>query len=173
VGGADQSPETPTASTSGALSRDEEVAWRALARAFLVVPRVLESELQSRHGLTLTEYSVLSNLADGSLRMTELAEKGAMSLSAISRVADRLAGAGLIERARCPEDARACLVELTEAGAQRLRAAHPTHVRGVRQHVLCHLAGMDLGVLAEAVSRFASTGAGKARLAGLSSESGV
>lgn len=173
MGGGDQIPETETAHPSGALSRDEEVAWRALARAFLVVPRVLESELQSRHGLTLTEYSVLSNLAEESMRMTELAEKGAMSLSAISRVVDRLAGAGLIERARCPSDARACLVELTEAGAERLRAAHPTHVRGVRQHVLCHLAGMDLEALAEAVGRFASTGAARARLAGLSSGSGV
>lgn len=173
MGGADQSPETQVASTSGALSRDEEVAWRALARAFLVVPRVLESELQSRHGLTLTEYSVLANLADGSMRMTELADKGAMSLSAISRVVDRLSGAGLIERARCPSDARACLVELTDAGAERLRAAHPTHVRGVRQHVLSHLAGMDLGELADAVGRFATTSAAKARLAGFSPGSGV
>jgi DNA-binding MarR family transcriptional regulator len=149
------------------------MAWRALARAFVVVPRVLEGELQAHHGLTLTEYSVLANLSDHSMRMTELAERGAMSLSAISRVADRLAGAGLIERAKCPSDARGCLVVLTDAGAERLRAAHPTHVHGVREHVLSHLAGMDLGALADAVSRFASSGAPQARLASLSSGSRI
>lgn len=144
------------------------MAWRALARAFVVVPRVLEGELQSRHGLTLTEYVVLANLSEGSMRLSELADRGAVSLSAISRVVDRLARAGLIERAKCPEDARGCLAVLTDAGAERLRAAEPTHLRGVRQHVLSHLAGMDLGALAEAVGRFASVGAPRARLAGLS-----
>jgi DNA-binding MarR family transcriptional regulator len=167
VSGARAEASGRRAGGSGRLSRDEEVAWQALARAFVVVPRVLEAELRARHGLTLTEYFVLVNLSDGGMRLSELADRGSVSLSAISRATDRLARAGLIERARCKQDARGCLAVLTEAGAERLRAAEPTHAKGVRQHVVSHLSGMDLGMLAGAVGRFAS-GAAPARLAAIS-----
>lgn len=139
------------------LSPPEERAWRALARAFVVVPRVLEAELHAAHGLTTTEYFVLVNLSeapDRRLRMTELASRGAMSLSAISRVVDALARRGLAERARCPSDGRGLLAVLTDDGFACLQAAYPTHLRGVREHVMRHLDGLDLDQLAGAVSRF-------------------
>src|SRR5262249_12079118 len=58
------------------LTPQEEAAWRALARAVLVIPRVLDAELLEAQGLNLTEYNVLMNLSeapDQSLRMSELA----------------------------------------------------------------------------------------------------
>ena len=82
---------------------------RSFARAFVVVPRVLEAEIQAAHGVTMTEYFVLVNLSEAperQLRMSELAGRGAMSLSAISRVVDGLVRRGLVERMRCPSDRR-------------------------------------------------------------------
>jgi DNA-binding MarR family transcriptional regulator len=159
---ATESPMTETTSTEvcgvAPLDSAEERAWRAFARASLVVPRVLEAELQAAHGVTMTEYFVLVNLseADGRrLRMSELAARGAMSLSAISRVVDALARQGLVERVRCPSDGRGLLAVLTDAGLARLEQAYPTHLAGVRRHVVRHLACLDLDAFAEAVGHFA------------------
>lgn len=140
------------------LDPEEERAWRAFARAFLVVPRVLEADLHAAHGITMTEYFVLVHLSEAperSLRMSELAARGALSLSAISRVVDVLERRGLVERVRCPSDGRGLLAVLTDEGLAELRAAYRTHLRGVREHVVRHLAGLDLGALADAVGSFA------------------
>jgi DNA-binding MarR family transcriptional regulator len=140
------------------LRGEEERAWRALARALVVLPRILEADLHTAHGVTMTEYFVLVNLSEAperQLRMSELAERGAMSLSAISRVVDGLARRGLVERARCPSDGRGFLAVLTDAGLELLEEAYPVHLRSVREHVMCHLSGLDLGQFADAVGRFA------------------
>jgi DNA-binding MarR family transcriptional regulator len=141
------------------LNEQEERVWRSFARALIVVPRVLEAELQAAHGVTVTEYFVLVNLSeapDRRLRMSELAQRGVMSLSAISRVVDGLERHGLVERERCPEDRRGLLAVLTDAGLARLVEAYPTHLRGVRTHVVRHLAGLDLDAVGDAVALFAS-----------------
>src|SRR5258708_1307294 len=43
------------------LTAAEEAAWRALARAIVVLPRVLDADLLESHGLNLAEYMVLMN----------------------------------------------------------------------------------------------------------------
>jgi len=136
-----------------------------LARAFIVVPRVLEAELQAAHGVTMTEYFVLVNLSeapDRQLRMSELAARGALSLSAISRVVDGLERRGLVERVRCPSDRRGLLAVLSDRGMACLEEVYPTHLRGVREHVMCHLGGLDLEAVADAVGRFAGGDRGSA-----------
>jgi len=140
------------------LDEAEERAWRAFARAFIVVPRVLEAELHAAHGITMTEYFVLVNLSeapDRALRISDLAARGAMSLSAISRVVDALVRRRLVERVRCPSDGRGLLAVLTDRGLDALETAYPTHLRGVREHVVSHLAGVDLDAFARAVGAFA------------------
>src|SRR5580765_7900268 len=85
------------------LTPDEELAWRALARAVLVIPRVLDSALLQAQGLGLTEYSVLMNLSEQpgrSMRMSELANAVLISVSGLTRVVERLTRQGLVERAR-------------------------------------------------------------------------
>jgi DNA-binding MarR family transcriptional regulator len=160
---------SPTTRHETPLDADEELAWRALARAVIVVPRALEAELLAEHNLTLAEYAVLMNLSEEpnrSLRMSDLASRVALSLSGISRVVDRLARDGLVERHRCPSDARGFNAVLTDAGFERLRAAYPTHLRGVREHVIDHLEGLDLRVLADAMSHFAPRESGPTLRAG-------
>ena len=135
----------------------EERAWRAVARAMIVLPRVLESELEAEHRLTMAEYVVLVNLSEEperALRMTELADRAALSLSGMTRVVDRLVRQGLVERTRCPSDARGSYAHLTAAGLAKLEDAYVTHLRGVRQHVMDHLEGVDLERFAEAMERF-------------------
>jgi DNA-binding MarR family transcriptional regulator len=50
-----------------------------------------------------------------------------LSQSALSRLIDRLARVGLVERCMCDMDRRGIYVTLTESGRQRHAEAAPTH----------------------------------------------
>lgn len=137
------------------LTPDEEAVWRALARAVVVIPRVLEADLLEAQGITVTEYTVLMNLSEApgrSLRMNELASRVALSVSGLSRVVGRLEQQGLVRRERASADGRGQLACLTPAGGRCLRKAWPTHLASVRRHVVDHLHGLDLAALAEALA---------------------
>jgi DNA-binding MarR family transcriptional regulator len=112
-------------------------AWQALLHAYHQVIRTLDRELREEHDLPLAAYDVLLRLArapDRALRMTDLAEKVLLSPSGLTRLIDRLAARGLVERLPDPEDGRVALASLTEAGLRQLRTAARTHLRGIREH---------------------------------------
>ena len=149
----------PAAHPLAPLTPGEELAWRALARAVLVIPRVLDGELLEAQGLNLTEYSVLMNLSEQphrSMRMSELANAVSISISGLTRVVERLSRHGLVERVKAATDGRGQLAVLTPAGLARLEKAYPTHLAGVRKHVMDHLANLDLAALAEALADIAA-----------------
>jgi DNA-binding MarR family transcriptional regulator len=141
------------------LSADEEAAWRALARAVLVIPRVLDADLLQKEGLNVTEYNVLMNLSEAperSLRMSELANYVNITVSGLTRVVERLERQGLVERVRATADGRGQVAVLTADGLARLKKAWPVHLASVRQNVVDHLEGLDLKKLAEALTAVAS-----------------
>lgn len=119
------------------LSDAELRAWQAFLHAHNQVTRRLDAELRSEHELPLNDYDVLLRLArtpDQRLRMTDLAERVMMSPSGLTRVVDRLAAAGLVQRDRFDGDARVMLARLTDKGSVVLRRAARTHLRGIREH---------------------------------------
>ncbi len=141
------------------LSADEEAAWRALARAVLVIPRVLDADLLQTEGLNVTEYNVLMNLSEAperSLRMSELANYVSITVSGLTRVVERLERQGLVERVRAASDGRGQVAVLTADGMARLKKAWPVHLASVRRNVVDHLGGLDLAKLAEALTAVAS-----------------
>lgn len=141
------------------LNAAEELAWRALGRAIVVVPRALEGRLLEEHGLNLAEYSVLMNLSehvDRAMRMNELADMSALSVSGLTRVVERLSRQGLVERVKCQTDGRGQVAVLTDAGFARLEAAYPSHLATVREQVMDHLTNIDLVAFAEAVGNIAA-----------------
>jgi DNA-binding MarR family transcriptional regulator len=141
------------------LSPEEEAAWRAFARAALVIPRVLDGELLETEGLNLAEYTVLMVLSeqpDRAMRMSDLANAAAITVSGLTRLIGRLGDQGLVERARCATDGRGQLAVLTPAGFTRLEKAYRTHLAGVREHVMDHLTSLDLAAFTDAVGRVAA-----------------
>ena len=91
------------------LDQREMAAWHALIRSHARVVRRLESELESEQGLTLQAYEVLAHLSESPqrrLRMSDLAALVVLSPSGLTRLVDKLAAEGLVERARCEADAR-------------------------------------------------------------------
>lgn len=150
--------DVPTA-TADPLTEAEQLAWRAFARALITVPRALDAELERDASMTMGEYFVLMNLSeapDRSLRMSEIATRGGLSPSRISRLVDVLVVEGLVERTRHSIDGRVQVATLTDAGFARLEAAYPAHLASVRRNVVDHFAGLDLAALARAFSQFAA-----------------
>ncbi len=124
--------------TTSGLTGGQLRAWRTFLRAHATLVRRLEGELVAEHDLPLASYDVLVQLSEApqrSLRMTELADRVLLSRSGLTRLVDRLGREGLVERQACPQDARGTLAVLTDAGLERLRAAWPTHLRGVASYV--------------------------------------
>jgi DNA-binding MarR family transcriptional regulator len=148
----------PTRNPPAPLNPAEELAWRALARAVLVIPKVLDGELLQAQGLGLTEYSVLMNLSEQpgrSMRMSELANAVMISASGLTRVVERLTRQGLAERVKAGTDGRGQLAVLTPAGFARLEQAYPTLLAAVREHVMDHLADFDLAAFTHAMAGIA------------------
>src|SRR4051812_18558449 len=142
------------------LTRDEEAVVRALGRAILVIPRVMDADLMREQRLPLSEYGTLMHLSEAPhrrMRMSELAAACNLSLSGMTRVVNRLEKQGLIQRAKCQEDLRGWNAVLTDDGLARLREAWPAHLTSIRRHVLDNLAGHDLAALAAALQRVATS----------------
>lgn len=133
-------------------------AWHALIRAHSRVVRKLEAELEAEHGLTLPAYEVLAHLSEAPqrrLRMTDLAKHAILTPSGLTRLIDKLAREGWVERSRCGADARVVYAVLTATGMAKLRSAYPTHLRGVREHYIDWLSRAQQEAVADALGGLA------------------
>jgi DNA-binding MarR family transcriptional regulator len=131
-------------------------AWRTFLYAHAQVRRQLERELQAEQSMGLADYEVLLILAysDGRRqRMSDLADSLALSRSGATRLIDRLEAVALVERVSCDTDRRGQWAQLTDAGYERLRAASPTHLRGVGEHFLDRIPARELESLRSTLER--------------------
>jgi DNA-binding MarR family transcriptional regulator len=138
------------------LDQREMRAWRAYVIGSELLRKQLNRELQDRHGTTLADYEVLVRLSerDGRrMRMAALAAEVASSKSRLSHQITRLESAGLVQRVDCGDDARGVFAELTDKGMDRLRTTAPTHVAGVREHLIDLMTPEEHAVLAEVFER--------------------
>jgi DNA-binding MarR family transcriptional regulator len=136
------------------LDEREMAAWHALIRAHARLVRLLEAELETEHGLSLPAYEVLAHLSEAPgrrLRMSDLAHVAILTPSGLTRLVDKLVRDGLVARERCGSDARVVYAVVTPAGLERLVAAYPTHLRGVREHLVDRLQPAQLDALAGAL----------------------
>ena len=73
----------------------------------------------SLHGISLTEYMVLRQLAQApeqKLRRIDLAQQVGLSASGVTRLLNPMEKTGLIDKEQVERDARVSLVTLTSAG---------------------------------------------------------
>lgn len=103
----------------------------------------------AEHGLSPLEFEVLLRLGrspERRLRMADLATQVLMSASGLTRVADRLEAAGLLERRSCSEDRRGTWAAATPAGLARLREVLPGHLELIDR---CYTSVLDPDELAQ------------------------
>jgi DNA-binding MarR family transcriptional regulator len=142
------------------LDAVEEPTWRALARFFVVAPRLLDEDLQRGAHMSLSAYTILLHLSEApgrALRMTELANRAYLSGSRTTRLVDELIADGLVAKERNAEDGRGFDVTLTDEGLAALQRAYPVHLRSVRARVLDHVDRSTLPSFAKAVSAIAES----------------
>ncbi|MCD0442530.1 MarR family transcriptional regulator [Glycomyces sp. A-F 0318] len=115
--------------------------WSETLRVYHTTSCELENELQSRHGLGLSEFEVLLILGRATgecgvkARMKDIEAETHLSQSALSRTVTRLEKAGLVARAACEFDRRANFLALTPAGRERFEQAAPTHRSVLLKHL--------------------------------------
>ena len=140
------------------LSEHEETVWRRWLAVSSRIPATLSSQLQSYSGLSLQDYDVLVMLNDSdssSCRITELAGLLDWERSRMSHHLTRMEKRGLIARCAAPDDGRAQLAQLTEAGRQALANAAPGHLGAVRRSFFDALDAQDIEDLDRITSRIA------------------
>lgn len=124
------------------LDAGEMRAWRGYIAGSALLEYRLNRELQEEHNLTLADYEILARLSEQHgrrMRMTQLAADVASSKSRVSHQIARMEAAELVRREVCDSDGRGIFAVLTDRGYALLRAAAPTHLRGVREHLIDRL----------------------------------
>ena len=128
-------------------------AWEALLSAHAGLVRQFAAE-DIWADLSMREYDVLYTLAKcpGPVRISELNRHVLLSQPALSRLVDRLAGRGFVERCPDPADGRGVRLSLTEAGRARQRQIGRRHARSVARALTAGLSHAELRQL-EAICR--------------------
>jgi DNA-binding MarR family transcriptional regulator len=139
------------------LDADQQRSWRALVLGTTLLFDRLDDDLRRHHNISLAEYEILVRLSErgGQLRMAQLADAMAHSRSRITHTIKRMERSELVERCESPDDGRGVIARLTQRGALLLRNVAPTHVEGVRQHLVDLASDEDfqaLGRVMDAVS---------------------
>jgi len=124
------------------LSAQEMRTWRSFSDLSLVMEDALDQQLRHDSGMSHLNYSVLVFLSEAPeqrLRMTDLAEHLRIARTRLSYTIARMEEEGWVRREDCPDDKRAQLAVLTDAGVAALEAAAPGHVELVRSAIFDRL----------------------------------
>ncbi|MQY09919.1 hypothetical protein SRB5_00220 [Streptomyces sp. RB5] len=131
--------------------------WRALSRLHGRIESHLEHALQTGHGLSTREYSLLDVLSrqhdgeGGHLQMKQVADSVVLSQSATTRLVTRLEDRGLLARYLCPTDRRGIYTNVSEAGLKLLEEARPTNDAALREALTEAAEDQQLASLVRAV----------------------
>jgi DNA-binding MarR family transcriptional regulator len=142
------------------FSDDEERAWHGLVEAHDSLTRALDARLVADHRLPLSTLQALIEIAhaeDGSISVSDLAERVRLSPSRTSRLAIELERQGLAGRQRDAADTRSTRISATKAGRDRLLEAAPTYLSTIRAQLFEGLSERDVELLARILGRIQAT----------------
>jgi len=146
------------ADVGGGLDQDRAAAWRGLITANALVLEKIERALVEAGLPPLGWYDVLLELSGapaGRLRMHELARAVVLSRSGLTRLVDRLEGAGLLRREPDPADRRGSYAAITDEGRAMLRRMWPVYAVGIAEHFGKHLNDDEARSIAVSLGRVA------------------
>lgn len=112
-------------------------AWEALFRAQVSVMREL-TECFPTSEISFNEYDVLFNLSnqpERRARIRDLTHHLLLTQPSISRLVDRLASKGIVEKLADPGDARGIIVAITDDGFDLYRRTAVSHAAAIKNRV--------------------------------------
>jgi DNA-binding MarR family transcriptional regulator len=116
-------------------------AWEALLSAHATLMKQFAAQ-DIWHDISMREYDVLYTLSKRGqpVRLSELNRHVLLSQPALSRLVDRLAERGIVERCPDPADGRGVRLTLTATGRRLQREVGRRHARGVARAMTAGLA---------------------------------
>jgi DNA-binding MarR family transcriptional regulator len=120
------------------LDNEQQRSWRAFVVGTTLLFARLDDDLK-KFGLGIGEYEILVRLSEsdgGQMRMAQLADAMCHSRSRTTHTIKRMEQRGLVVREEAADDGRGVIARLTQAGRDLLVEAAPTHVDGVRKHLV-------------------------------------
>lgn len=112
--------------------------WPLWLQAHQLAMNAIENDLAAAELPPLAWYDVLWTLEqaeDGRLRMADLAQRVLVTRSNLTRLVDRIEGAGLLRREHCAEDRRGFYAVLSEEGRQLRQRMWPVYRASLNRHV--------------------------------------
>lgn len=113
------------------------------------------ARLQAEVGLNVTQATALHFIAEGAIRVRDVADSLQQHVSTASRLVDGLVRDELITRTEDPEDRRAVVLELTDAGVAKLAQVVKFRQAWVGA-ALSELSAQERRTFAELAERFAA-----------------
>lgn len=132
------------------LDEEQQHSWRAYIMGTELLQHQLDRELREEHDLSFSEYEILVRLSEaegGRMRMALLADAMSHSRSRVTHTIARMEKSELVRRAAAQSDGRGVEAVMTDAGRRKLVEAAPTHVRGVRTHLVDFASTDDFAAL--------------------------
>ena len=128
--------------TSASASRRAAAADDPLTTALIAtVPAIMRHLLAHARrrpawaDMTYQQYNVLRIIGDGESSQTEIAKRLIVTAPVVTRLANALVEAGLVERREDPNDRRALVLTLTDEGRARVRDMRRDLVDAARELV--------------------------------------
>jgi DNA-binding MarR family transcriptional regulator len=133
-------------------------AWEALLSAHASLMRRFSAE-DVWEDISMKEYDVLYTLSKcpEPIRLTDLNQHVLLSQPALSRLVDRLAARGLVQRIADSRDLRTVRLELTEDGRALQRRVGRRHARSVARAMRAELTPAELGQLTAICAKLTAT----------------
>ncbi len=127
------------------------VALEALGR----ITRILEHNLKQESGLSMSEFEGLLRVerSGGHVAMGELATQLTLTSGGVTRLIDRLASMGLMERKPCSDDRRVQFAVITDEGRRRLHEAVAPHLEDLSAEWVGRMTAEELETVTEVMDR--------------------
>ncbi|PPK63641.1 DNA-binding MarR family transcriptional regulator [Actinokineospora auranticolor] len=145
-----------TAATPRWLDEREARVWMAYLALQRELHAAQERQLSRDSGLSIADYALLvplSEAGDGLVRSRDLGAAVGWERSRLSHQISRMEKRGLVRRENCPDDARGCMVRLTDEGRAAITAAAPAHVDTVRHFFFDSLTDTEIDTLDSVFTR--------------------
>ena len=140
------------------LDESEQRSWRALVIGMTLLLDRLDDDLRRTCDLSLVEYEILVRLSEREgrqMRMAQLADALGHSRSRVTHTITRMERAGLVVRSSSPDDGRGIVATMTQQGYDLLVRIAPTHVTGVREHLVDLASPEDFAALGRVMNAVA------------------
>jgi len=132
------------------LSEEATVAWARLVRVSQDLLARVEGDVKAAGFPPLSWYDALLELkraGPSGVRPFQLQERMLLAQYNLSRLIDRLATAGYVERLPAAEDGRGQLLTLTDTGRSLLRRMWPAYRAAILRHFAGRLSDRDVAAL--------------------------